>query len=190
MPAVVAGAGVAVVAAAGLASGVFSYHAPSRDQAAEEVRQGVPDVTTPGPASTTATGAPVAPRSPSRAASPSPSSSSPSGSPSPSPSPSASHGASASASPSETAATFSASPLDTPDPGPVLRLGDKGPEVTELQQRLRQLNLYVGEIDGVYTRPVENGVRTYQLARGISGDDFGVYGPPTRASLEAETSEP
>ncbi|WP_123439724.1 peptidoglycan-binding protein [Streptomyces sp. PanSC9] len=187
---VVAGAGVAVVTAAGLASGVFSYHAPSRDQAAQEVRQGVPDVGTPGTPSTKAPGTPVAPRSPSRTPSPSLSSSSPSGSPSPSPSPSASHGASASASPTETTATISASPLGTPVPAPVLRRGDKGPEVTELQQRLRQLNLYVGEVDGVFTRSVEDGVRTYQLARGITGDDFGVYGPPTRASLEAETSQP
>jgi peptidoglycan hydrolase-like protein with peptidoglycan-binding domain len=72
----------------------------------------------------------------------------------------------------------------------VLRRGDQGPQVTELQERLRQLNLYGGRIDGVFTRPVEDAVRTYQLARGIQGDTLGVYGHATRRSLEAETSEP
>jgi peptidoglycan hydrolase-like protein with peptidoglycan-binding domain len=72
----------------------------------------------------------------------------------------------------------------------VLRLGDRGPEVTGLQQRLRQLNLYGDQITGVFTRPVEDAVRNYQLARGVRGDTLGVYGPATRKSLEAETSEP
>ncbi|MFF3915678.1 peptidoglycan-binding protein [Streptomyces sp. NPDC001852] len=62
--------------------------------------------------------------------------------------------------------------------------------MTELQERLRQLNLYGDEIDGVFTRPVEDAVRNYQLARGIQGDALGVYGPATRKSLEAETAEP
>ncbi|MGW7523914.1 peptidoglycan-binding domain-containing protein [Streptomyces sp. NPDC054783] len=62
--------------------------------------------------------------------------------------------------------------------------------MTELQRRLGQLNLYVDRINGVFTRPVEDAVRTYQLARGVQGDTLGVYGPETRRSLEAETSEP
>ncbi|MGV4987998.1 peptidoglycan-binding domain-containing protein [Streptomyces sp. NRAIS4] len=62
--------------------------------------------------------------------------------------------------------------------------------MTELQLRLRQLNLYGDEISGSYTHPVEDAVRNYQLARGIRGDALGVYGPATRKSLEAETSEP
>ncbi|MGW1608413.1 peptidoglycan-binding domain-containing protein [Streptomyces sp. NPDC002285] len=73
---------------------------------------------------------------------------------------------------------------------PVLRLGDQGPEVTELQQRLRQLGLYSGDTDGDYDRGVEGSVRTYQLTRVILSDESGVYGKATRAALESETSEP
>ncbi|MCG0063580.1 peptidoglycan-binding protein [Streptomyces tricolor] len=73
---------------------------------------------------------------------------------------------------------------------PVLRRGDTGPEVTELQQRLRQLHLYGDRPDGIFSRPVEDAVRTYQRARGITGDALGTYGPATRRSLESETTEP
>ncbi|WP_227025963.1 peptidoglycan-binding domain-containing protein [Streptomyces fodineus] len=86
--------------------------------------------------------------------------------------------------------TASANARTTPAVAPVLQPGDDGPEVAELQLRLRQLNLYADQIDGVYTRPVEDAVRNYQLARGIWSDPLGVYGPATRRSLEAETSEP
>jgi peptidoglycan hydrolase-like protein with peptidoglycan-binding domain len=73
---------------------------------------------------------------------------------------------------------------------PVLRRGDTGPEVTELQQRLRQLNLYGDRIDGTFTRPLEDAVRNYQLARGIKEDPLGTYGPATRKNLEQETEAP
>ncbi|MGW0880503.1 peptidoglycan-binding domain-containing protein [Streptomyces sp. NPDC002671] len=184
----VAGAGVAVVAGAGFASGLFGYQAPSRDRAAQEVRQSIPEVTasdTPASPSSafsppsTATWQPTPPPSPSatpsRSATPSPSALTPTVS------------SSASPSASETA---SGSPDLAPAPGPVLRRGDKGSEVTELQLRLRQLNLYSDEVNGVFTRSVENSVRNYQLARGIRGDDLGTYGPATRSSLESETSQP
>ncbi|MEV7344240.1 peptidoglycan-binding domain-containing protein [Streptomyces sp. NPDC093544] len=71
-----------------------------------------------------------------------------------------------------------------------LQRGDKGPEVTELQLRLRELALYIGEADGDYNGQVEDAVTRYQWARGITADELGVYGRTTRASLEAETSEP
>lgn len=72
----------------------------------------------------------------------------------------------------------------------MLQRGDRGPEVTELQQRLRRLDLYADRITGIFTRSVEDAVRTYQLARGIQGDTLGTYGPATRKSLEAETPSP
>ncbi|MEV6111606.1 peptidoglycan-binding domain-containing protein [Streptomyces sp. NPDC052109] len=183
----VAGAGVAVVAVAGFAGGLFSYHTPSRDRAAQEVRESVPDVNTPDPTSPTAAAAPTAPRSsvPSPSASatrPSPSAT-PSTSPPPTPAPSAETSRPASPTPS-------AAPRTTPAAAPVLRRGDQGPEVTELQERLRQLNLYGDRISGIFTRTVEDAVSTYQLARGIRGDALGVYGPATRERLEAETREP
>jgi peptidoglycan hydrolase-like protein with peptidoglycan-binding domain len=73
----------------------------------------------------------------------------------------------------------------------VLRRGDSGAEVAELQDRLRQLWLYNGEIDGDFTPSVEDALRNYQWARGLADEsELGVYDQPTRAMLESETSEP
>ncbi|KUM97634.1 peptidoglycan-binding protein [Streptomyces cellostaticus] len=183
----VAGAGVAVLASAGLASGLFSYHTPSRDPAAQEVRESVPEATTPStssaPTSPASTRPAAQPPSPSTDPSPSPSASS--ASPTPTVSPSASR--SASPTPS---ATATGTPNAAPTTAPVLRRGDKGAAVIELQLRLEQLNLYGDEVNGVFTTPVEDAVRNYQWARGISDDTLGVYGPATRTSLESETSKP
>ncbi|MFF1702532.1 peptidoglycan-binding protein [Streptomyces sp. NPDC058252] len=192
----IAGAVVTVVTAAGIASGLFSYDTPARDGALpEDVRASVPDVS-PDPASgsPSATGpstaaVPAAP-APSRSASASASTppSSASASPSRSAAPTQTQPHSPTANPTESA---------TPSRGgsdkrrvQTLRRGDEGPEVTELQLRLRQLVLYTGDDDGRYDSQVEDAVRRYQWARGITADELGVYGGATRASLEAETTEP
>ncbi|MFD9319840.1 peptidoglycan-binding protein [Streptomyces sp. NPDC060053] len=189
---------VAVVTAAGFASGLFTYEKPTRNGATpEDVRAAVPD------ASTSAASASAAP---SRSASPSASEASPSPSESESASPSASESsASPSASPSAEAgqttptahATGSLAPgngADNEDDDPadavVLRRGDKGAEVTELQSRLRQLFLYNGETDGTFSAEVEDALRNYQWSRGTTEDGLGVYGALTRARLESETTEP
>ncbi|WP_234388237.1 MULTISPECIES: peptidoglycan-binding domain-containing protein [Streptomyces] len=194
-----AGACVAVVAAAGYASGLFSYESPSRDTALpDDIRASVPDApsssaaSTPPPGSASAAPpAPAAPRpSPSRtgspSVSPSPSAPSASASPSRSPSPSASQ-------PSATATgAEQASPDNSRQKGgpTVLRLGDRGPEVTELQLRLRQLYMYDDDTDGTFDDRLQEAVRTYQWSRGIQSDDLGVYDRETRAELESETREP
>ena len=72
----------------------------------------------------------------------------------------------------------------------MLRYGDQGPEVVELQLRLKQVGLYDGEADGDFDRTVESAVRTYQVTRFVLQDGSGVYGTATRASLESETTEP
>ncbi|MFD7130246.1 peptidoglycan-binding protein [Streptomyces sp. NPDC059894] len=195
-----AGAAVAVVAAAGFASGLFSYETPSRDgSAADDVRAAVPDTSR----STAAASAPA-----SRSASPSASSASPSPSESESSSPSpsassASPSASETAEPSPSTPTAEATGSLTPESGAdegdeadsspaatVLQRGDRGPEVTELQLRLRQLYLYNDDVNGVFTGRVEEALRNFQWARGIQGEELGVYGAATRAKLEAETKEP
>ncbi|MEU0197323.1 MULTISPECIES: peptidoglycan-binding protein [unclassified Streptomyces] len=193
-----AGACVAVVTAAGYASGLFSYESPSRDTALpDDIRASVPDApsssaaSTPPEASASAPpSAPAAPPpSPSRTGSPSPSSSpsAPSASPSPS--------GSASPSAPPTSATASAPGRTSPDDrridGPaVLRRGDRGPQVAELQQRLRQVYLYDEDADGSFDDRLEEAVRTYQWSRGIRTDDLGVYDEETRERLESETREP
>ncbi|MGA5900113.1 peptidoglycan-binding protein [Streptomyces venetus] len=194
-----AAACVAVVAVAGYASGLFAYEAPSRDTALpDDIRASVPDGPSSSVASTPAERS--APATPSAPAAPPPSpsaTSSPSASPSSS-APSASPSPSRSATPS--APQTSASPTGPgqapPDNsrqngGPTtLRLGDRGPEVTELQLRLRQLSLYDEDDDGTYDERLEDAVRTYQWSRGIQDDDLGVYGRGTRTRLESETKEP
>ncbi|MGV9253985.1 peptidoglycan-binding protein [Streptomyces sp. NPDC003697] len=186
----VSGAVVAVAAAAGFANGLLSYESPARDGAApEEVRHGVPDAPTPTPSSPA--GAGVASSSPASANPPPSAGASPSESPVPSSSASsAAPSASPSASAGPTGPAATAGPTETMAVPPVLRRGDQGPEVTELQLRIRRLYLYTGEADGVYDGQLEDSVRTYQWTRGIRTDESGVYGPATRASLEAETSEP
>ncbi|MFD5395076.1 peptidoglycan-binding protein [Streptomyces sp. NPDC127097] len=78
-----------------------------------------------------------------------------------------------------------------PPTGPiVLREGAGGPEVVELQGRLRQLALYPGPEDGRYDADVRDAVARYQRAYGVAGDPDGVYGAPTRASLESRTQAP
>ncbi|MET9991739.1 peptidoglycan-binding domain-containing protein [Streptomyces mutabilis] len=199
-----AAAVVVVVGAAGFASGLFSYEAPSRDGALpEEVRASVPDPSTSAVSSAPGSNSPSASET---SAPPSPSASR-STSTSPSPSPSASESApSASPSPSrsaETSPSAATTPPGTPaqesegddhdrdrDGGPTLHRGDRGSEVVELQQRLTQLYLYNGDIDGDYDHQVEDSVRTYQWARGVRSDELGVYGQDTRRMLESETREP
>ncbi|MFI1001257.1 peptidoglycan-binding protein [Streptomyces galbus] len=187
---VTAGAVVAVAAAAGFATGLFSYETPTRDTAApRDVRPAVPGPSD-DPSATAASATATASSSPSASASPSPSASD-SATPSPSASsasPSASGSPSGPASPTATATapTPSASGQDN-GRATALRRGDKGPEVAELQTRLRQVGLYGGDINGSYNEQVENGVRTFQWWRGIQEDEPGVYGAATRARLEAET---
>ncbi|WP_173915149.1 peptidoglycan-binding domain-containing protein [Streptomyces barkulensis] len=75
-------------------------------------------------------------------------------------------------------------------PGPgMLREGDSGPEVEELQRRLRQIQgVYPGgEVDGRYDAEVTEAVARYQQWYGVRGDEEGVYGDDTRRDLEART---
>lgn len=200
-------AAAGVMAAAGFASGLFSYEAPERDSALpDDLRASVPDTSPDGEAS------PVEPSGEGRGGAPAPTRSSdvasprPTKSPSSSPSPTQSSGspsASASATPTQSTPSASASSgssasgsEDADDSRVVapktLRLGDDDPEVAELQLRLRQLGLYNGDIDENYDSQVEQAVLTYQNLRGITKDkeEPGVYGLVTRESLESETKEP
>ncbi|GAA4690922.1 peptidoglycan-binding domain-containing protein [Streptomyces youssoufiensis] len=151
------------------------------------------------PPSTTATPSPSASRSGGESPSATPSSATPSRTREPSASPSA-----PSARPSETGAPdrpsesptpSTSAPADPPRPTepagpPVLRQGDSGAEVAELQDRLRQTWTYVGAVDGEYDASVTDAVGTYQRRHDITADPEGVYGPHTRDYLEARTDQP
>ncbi|MEV6543595.1 peptidoglycan-binding protein [Streptomyces sp. NPDC051665] len=188
----VTGAVVAVAAVAGFASGMFSYEPPSRDEAApQDVRASVPTASksgapaTPSPSGSTSAHPTSASPTPSLSETPSPTASS-------TPSATASKSAPASHTPTPTASTSASSATDRQGSTPttILQRGDEGPEVTELQLRLAQLRLYTGPDNGIFDKQVQTSVRTYQVARGITSDELGVYGAATRARLESETTEP
>ncbi|MFJ8113565.1 peptidoglycan-binding protein [Streptomyces sp. NPDC096132] len=186
-------AGVAAAAAVAVTGGVlaalFTYQSPSRDGA------GPDDVRASVPAGAAGTGTPSS--TPSGTASPTQTSESPTASPSATPSespatPTGSPGPTASPTGTGATATATSAPAPTQSGGqaPVLRPGDSGPEVTELQLRLEQAGFYDGEADGEFDGEVEDAVRGYQIARLVLADESGVYGKATRRSLESETSEP
>ncbi|MEE1939864.1 peptidoglycan-binding domain-containing protein [Streptomyces sp. TRM 70361] len=74
------------------------------------------------------------------------------------------------------------------DPG-VLRQGDSGPAVAELQRRLSRVpDVYPGgAVDGRYGEALARAVARFQEWYGIRGDEEGVYGDDTRRDLEART---
>ncbi|WP_461071149.1 peptidoglycan-binding domain-containing protein [Streptomyces pseudoechinosporeus] len=190
--------GAVVMTAAGFASGLFSYDTPSRDSAGPgDMRASIPDASSPEPSSpspskTTPPAQPPTSAPPTEPSEPAtPSTSPPTQEPTAEPTP-----------PRETPSTRPPStepPADSapPDSGgggersnqQVLRPGDSGDEVTELQLRLRQLFLYAGPTTGTYDDQTENSVRSFQGSRGVN-DELGIYGEPTRESLESETDEP
>ncbi|SOD77794.1 Putative peptidoglycan binding domain-containing protein [Streptomyces sp. 1222.2] len=204
-------AAAGVMAAAGFASGLFSYSAPERDRALpDDLRASAPDASPDGeasPAGPSGEGGGGAPApapgggagkattpSPTRSPSPSPSASEASGSPSPSVSADPTQSGSPSAGASTgSSATGSDGSKDSRIVAPkTLRPGDDDPEVSELQLRLRQLGLYTGDIDENYDDQVEQAVLFYQSSRGITKDqdEPGVYGLVTRERLESETKQP
>lgn len=85
-------------------------------------------------------------------------------------------------------ATTPAATTDPDGPG-TLREGDTGPEVTDLQQRLRRIpSVYDdGPTDGRYDTVLTEAVARFQLWYGIRGDETGVYGDDTRRDLESRT---
>lgn len=185
----------AVVGTAAFAGGLFGGD-DSTDEALPEATTSAPD-TEDEPAASVAP-SPSASATPPRTQSPSATpSASPSASASPTksrePSPTATATASASASPTASAspAPDDDAPSDAPPAGLAggsLRPGDRGPEVTGLQNRLKEVWLYAGPSDGNYNDQVRSAVAVYQSYKAIQGDPTGVYGPNTRRALEAETN--
>lgn len=90
--------------------------------------------------------------------------------------------------PSATKPTPKPSPT-TPKPKPVpvegdtLHVGDAGPYVRSVQQRLSDLGYWNGTPDGQYGGLTAQAVMALQKAAGLGRD--GVFGPSTRAALKA-----
>jgi len=69
-----------------------------------------------------------------------------------------------------------------------LRVGSTDREgVTQLQQYLKSLGLYSGNIDGIFGPQTQNAVRSFQTQQGISAD--GIVGPITRSRMSSGTGQ-
>ncbi len=79
-------------------------------------------------------------------------------------------------------------PNNTPSPTPlVLKSGVKGDAVTRLQQRLRELGYYTGDVDGQYGPGTAEAVRLFQAQHGLDAD--GVAGEATLGLVYAEAAQ-
>jgi len=61
------------------------------------------------------------------------------------------------------------------------KYGYRGAEVKQVQQKLKNLGYYSGDIDGIYGSGTRNAVLRFQRARGLTAD--GVVGPQTLKAL-------
>lgn len=61
------------------------------------------------------------------------------------------------------------------------RVGSRGSEVTQIQQKLKGQGLYNGAVDGVFGNNTKNAVIAFQKSKGLTAD--GVAGPKTLAAL-------
>ncbi|KAA0546100.1 N-acetylmuramoyl-L-alanine amidase [Bacillus sp. BGMRC 2118] len=73
-------------------------------------------------------------------------------------------------------------------PAGVLRRGDRGEEVKQLQRALKQINFDPGQIDGIYGNNTEDAVRRFQSMYAALADD-GIYGPNTRRFIQLELED-
>ena len=71
-----------------------------------------------------------------------------------------------------------------PDPEPaLLRVGDQGEAVAQVQRRLQELSYFLPTVDGTFGSGTQQAVWALQKAAGLDRD--GVVGPATRAALVA-----
>ena len=70
----------------------------------------------------------------------------------------------------------------TPNPAyKTLKMGDKGPEVRELQEKLLEYGYYSGNVDGAYGNQTRKAVEHFQYMHGLSAD--GIAGRHTQTVL-------
>lgn len=90
------------------------------------------------------------------------------------------------------ARAMAASVVVTPTPSPTplvptqtLRRGDQGEEVKSLQERLKELGYYTGNITGTFNAATETALKDFQTKSRLEVD--GVCGPATRTALYGVT---
>lgn len=72
-------------------------------------------------------------------------------------------------------------PPPNPGGGAVLQRGDTGPQVRDIQARLRSLSYWVGPVDGIYGTLTTQAVTAFQKINGLEPN--GTVGQPTRDAL-------
>jgi len=70
----------------------------------------------------------------------------------------------------------------------LIKLGNRGPQVVTLQQRLQQLGYFNGRVDGKFGGQTQAALRKFQRSQGLYPD--GVYGRDTQEVLEAAFYQP
>lgn len=70
----------------------------------------------------------------------------------------------------------------------VYRRGSKGPEVRRIQEKLKELGLYLGDLDGIFGGGCEAAVKRFQKSRGLSAD--GIVGAKSWSALLGEETPP
>lgn len=77
---------------------------------------------------------------------------------------------------------------DFPLPNGILRRGDQGEGVRQLQRALKQINFNPGTVDGIYGPRTEDAVRRFQSMYAALATD-GIYGPNTRKYIRMELDD-
>ncbi len=77
---------------------------------------------------------------------------------------------------------------DFPLPSGILRPGDQGNSVRQLQRALKQINFNPGSVDGIYGPRTEDAVKRFQSMYAALSVD-GVYGPSTRKYIRMELDD-
>ena len=68
-----------------------------------------------------------------------------------------------------------------------IKRGDKNDQVKNIQTKLKQLNFYVGSIDGIFGGNTDRAVKSFQASRSLLVD--GIVGPQTNAALSKATAQ-
>src|SRR5438270_11867572 len=72
---------------------------------------------------------------------------------------------------------------------PVLKQGSSGPDVTEMQQKLKDLGFDPNGVDGNFGPGTTSALKAFQQSKGLQAD--GIAGPATLAALQSSGgSEP
>jgi peptidoglycan hydrolase-like protein with peptidoglycan-binding domain len=95
-----------------------------------------------------------------------------------------------SASSASPSASASASPSASGNTNLPLTLGSSGKYVTYVQERLRQLRIYHGQVNGQYDTATAQAVVQFQGTAHVNGDSAGTVGRSTLTALIAAGSKP